>query len=313
MLLAILACIAGLIALVWSADRFVGGASGLALRLGMTPMTIGLTLVALGTSAPEILVSAAAALTGSSDLAIGNALGSNIANIGMVLGLTLLISPILLHRDTRRQDMPACLLVALLAGALMYNGYLSRLDGIILLAALLGLIALMWYFRRGQVGEESELPEHGNSTGADLWLFISGLVVLLISARLLVWGAVELARMLGVSETIIGLTLVAVGTSLPELAASVAAALRKQADLAIGNVIGSNIMNLVTVLPVPALLAPGVIEPSLVSRDYPAMLGITVLLMLAMLLARRRTLGRVTGILLLAAYAAYLGLLVTQR
>ncbi|AJD47338.1 sodium/calcium exchanger protein [Isoalcanivorax pacificus W11-5] len=312
MLLAILACIAGLIALVWSADRFVGGASGLALRLGMTPMTVGLTLVALGTSAPEILVSTAAALTGSSDLAIGNALGSNIANIGMVLGITLLVSPILLHRDTLRQDMPACLLVALLAGALMYDGQLSRLDGVILIGALLALIALMWQFRRGQVGDEGEIPEHGSTTGADLWLFISGLLVLLISARILVWGAVELARTLGVSETVIGLTLVAVGTSLPELAASVAAALRKHADLAIGNVVGSNIMNLVTVLPVPALVAPGLIEPSLVHRDYPAMLGITVLLMLAMLLARRRTMGRVTGGVLLAAYGAYLGLLVMQ-
>ena len=312
MLLAILACVAGLIALVWSADRFVGGASGLALRLGMTPMTVGLTLVALGTSAPEILVSTAAALTGSSNLAIGNALGSNIANIGMVLGITLLVSPILLHRDTLRQDMPACLLVALLAGALMYDGQLSRLDGVILIGALLTLIGLMWRFRRGQVGDEGEIPEHGSTAGADIWLFLSGLAVLLISARILVWGAVELARTLGVSETVIGLTLVAVGTSLPELAASVAAALRKHADLAIGNVVGSNIMNLVTVLPVPALVAPGLIEPSLVQRDYPAMLGITVLLMLAMLLARRRVMGRVTGAVLLTAYAAYLGLLVIQ-
>src|SRR5690606_28765592 len=140
------------------------------------------------------------------------------------------------------------------------------------------------------------------------WLFISGLLVLLLSARLLVWGAVELARGLGVSETIIGLTLVAAGTSLPELAASVAAALRKHADLAIGNVVGSNVMNLVTVLPVPALVAPGVIEPALVNRDYPVMLGITVLLMLAMLLARRRIMGRLTGAVLLAVYCSYLGM-----
>ena len=312
MLLAILACVAGLIALVWSADRFVGGASGLALRLGMTPMTVGLTLVALGTSAPEILVSATAALTGSSDLAIGNALGSNIANIGLVLGVTLLICPILLHRDTLRQDMPACLLVALLAGGLMYDGHLSRLDGAILIGALLALVALMWRFRRGQTAAEGDIPEHGSTAGADIWLFISGLLVLLLSARLLVWGAVELARGLGVSETIIGLTLVAAGTSLPELAASVAAALRKHADLAIGNVVGSNVMNLVTVLPVPALVAPGVIEPALVNRDYPVMLGITVLLMLAMLLARRRIMGRLTGAVLLAVYCSYLGMLAVQ-
>ena len=313
MLIALLACVIGLVLLVWSADRFVAGAAGLALRLGMTPMTVGLTLVAFGTSAPEILVSATAALTGSSDLAIGNALGSNIANIGLVLALTLIARPILITADTRHQDLPVYLLVALLAGLFLLDGHLSRQDGILLLAAMALIGTLMWYFRRARPeAAEVEIPEHGSTTGRDWWLFISGLVVLLISARLLVWGAVKLALGLGVSETVIGLTLIAAGTSLPELAASVAAALRGHADLAIGNIVGSNVMNLLAVLPVPALLAPGLIDPALLLRDYPAMLGLSVLLMVLVLAAGRARLGRLAGLILLAGYAAYLTLLAAQ-
>lgn len=313
MLLALLACVAGLVILVWSADRFVGGAAGLALRLGMTPMTIGLTLVAFGTSAPEILVSATAALTGSSDLAIGNALGSNIANMGMVLAVTLLVRPILITPGTRQRDIPAYLLVAALTGLVLLDGTLARGEGLVLLGAMCLMGWLMWQFRQRDALEEPELPAHGSSALKDWGLFITGLVMLLVSARMLVWGAVELALSLGVSETIIGLTLVAAGTSLPELAASVAAALRGHADLAIGNIIGSNIMNLVAVLPVPALLAPGVMDPALVTRDFPAMLVLSAALLILVLIAGRRQLGRAAGLVLLAGYAGYLTLLATQH
>lgn len=313
MLLALLACVVGLVILVWSADRFVGGAAGLALRLGMTPMTIGLTLVAFGTSAPEILVSATAALTGSSDLAIGNALGSNIANMGMVLAITLLVRPILITPGTRQRDLPVYLLVAALTGLVLLDGTLARGEGLVLLGVMCLMGWLMWQFRQRDALEEPELPAHGSSALKDWGLFITGLVMLLVSARMLVWGAVELALSLGVSETIIGLTLVAAGTSLPELAASVAAALRGHADLAIGNIIGSNIMNLVAVLPVPALLAPGVMDPALVTRDFPAMLVLSAALLILVLIAGRRQLGRAAGLVLLAGYAGYLTLLATQH
>ena len=312
MLPALLACVFGLVILVWSADRFVGGAAGLALRLGMMPMTIGLTLVAFGTSAPEILVSATASLTGSSDLAIGNALGSNIANIGMVLAVTLLVRPILITPGTRQRDLPAYLLIAALTGLILLDGALTRREGALLLGALFVMGWLMWQFRQRDTLEEPELPAHGSSALKDWGLFISGLVMLLVSARLLVWGAVELALSLGVSETIIGLTLVAAGTSLPELAASVAAALRGHADLAIGNIVGSNIMNLVAVLPVPAMLAPGLMDPALVSRDFPAMLLLSAVLLILVLIAGRRKLGRVAGLVMLAGYTGYLTLLAAQ-
>ncbi|MCH8544332.1 MAG: calcium/sodium antiporter [Alcanivorax sp.] len=313
MLPALLACVVGLVILVWSADRFVGGAAGLALRLGMTPMTIGLTLVAFGTSAPEILVSATAALTGSSDLAIGNALGSNIANIGMVLAITLLVRPILITPGTRQRDLPVYLLVAALTGLVLLDGTLARREGVMLLGAMFLMGWLMWQFRQRDTIEDPELPAHGSSALKDWGLFITGLVMLLVSARMLVWGAVELALSLGVSETVIGLTLVAAGTSLPELAASVAAALRGHADLAIGNIVGSNIMNLVAVLPVPALLAPGIMDPALVSRDFPAMLLLSAALLILVLIAGRRRLGRSAGLLLLAGYAGYLTLLASQH
>ncbi|MBZ2189623.1 calcium/sodium antiporter [Alcanivorax sp. JB21] len=312
MLPALLACVFGLVILVWSADRFVGGAAGLALRLGMTPMTIGLTLVAFGTSAPEILVSATASLTGSSDLAIGNALGSNIANIGMVLAVTLLVRPILITPGTRQRDLPAYLLVAAVTGLILLDGVLTRREGTLLLGMLCIMGWLLWQFRQRDAIEDPELPAHGSSALKDWGLFISGLVMLLVSARLLVWGAVELALSLGVSETVIGLTLVAAGTSLPELAASVAAALRGHADLAIGNIVGSNIMNLVAVLPVPALLAPGLMDPALVSRDFPAMLALSAVLLILVLIAGRRRLGRGAGLVLLAGYTGYLTLLAAQ-
>lgn len=308
MLSAIIATLAGLVLLVWSAERFITGAAALALRLGMSPMLVGLTLVALGTSAPEILVSAIAAVTDAPGLAVGNVLGSNIANIGLVLGLVLLFSPIPVRRRTLRQDMPGCVLVTLLAAALMLDGRLAQLDGALLLLTLVIILGLLWRFPDRAAPTSEELPPEANKldTRKSWWLFISGLMVLVGSARLLVWGAVGLAQSLGVSDAIIGLTLVAVGTSLPELAASVVAARRQHTDMVMGNIIGSNVLNLLTVLPAPALLAPGLIGNDLVTRDTTAMLAITGVVAALVYRARGGALGRRSGFLLIALYAGYI-------
>ena len=310
MLLAFAACLIGLIALVWSADRFVESASALALKLGMSPMTVGLTLVAFGTSAPEIVVSVFAAISGSPGLAIGNVIGSNSANIGLVLAITLLVAPIAASAATRRYELPACLMVTLLAGLLLLDGRLGHVDGLILLATLALLIILLWRFP----GRHELLPTDTPAPTLQrpmLW-FIAALLVLLSSARLLVWGAVQLATGLGISEAIIGLTLVAIGTSLPELATAVAAARRGHADLALGNILGSNILNLLIVLPVPALLAAGPIDSELLARDYPAMLMLSLALMLAVLFAGARPIRRLVGVLLLGLYLGYMALLASQ-
>lgn len=310
MLLAFIACLVGLIALIWSADRFVEASSTLALRLGMSPMTVGLTLVAFGTSAPEIVVAAFAALAGSPALAIGNVIGSNSANIGLVLAITLLVAPIAASAATRRYELPACLLVTLLAGLLLLDGRLGHLDGLILLATLTLLIILLWRFPGRHELLPTDAPKPTLSRPA-LWFFLA-LAMLLGSARLLVWGAVQLATALGVGEAIIGLTLVAIGTSLPELATAIAAARRGHADMALGNILGSNILNLLIVLPLPALLAAGPVDAELLQRDFPAMLLLSLVLLLAVIFAGPRPIRRLSGALLLGLYLGYMGLLAGQ-
>ena len=238
----------GLAALVWSADQFVEGAAAIARRAGMAPLLIGMTIVSVGTSAPEILVSLMAALAGSGALAVGNAFGSNIANIGLVLGVTLLIAPIVVGRTTAFTDLPLLLTTILLCGFLLYDGELSFADAIVLLVGLaLFLLRMINHARRPDVSDEP--PEIPNMTLGKAWFtFLIGLVVLIISSRGLVYGAVNIAESFGVSELIIGLTIVAVGTSLPEMAASVVSAMRGHADIAIGAVVGSNMFNLLVVL-----------------------------------------------------------------
>ena len=311
MLIALAACLAGLVVLVWSADRLVDSATTLARQLGMSAMTIGLTLVALGTSAPEIVVSAVAAATGSPSLAIGNVIGSNSANIGLVLALTLLVAPLAASATTRRYEVPACLLVTLAAGLLLLNGRLDAVDGLLLLALLAALGFLVWRFS-GRHELIAEVPDAPPSARHPLLLFLFALALLLGSARLLVWGAVSLASGLGVSEAIIGLTLVAIGTSLPELATAIAAARQRQADLALGNILGSNILNLLIVLPVPALLAGGPVEAELLWRDYPAMLLLSLALLVSVALAGPRPMGRAAGLMMLLLYLGYMALLAMQ-
>ena len=308
MLIALAACLVGLAVLVWSADRLVDSATSLARRLGMSAMTIGLTLVALGTSAPEIVVSAMAALTGSPSLAIGNVIGSNSANIGLVLALTLLVAPLAASATTRRYEVPACLLVTLAAGLLLLNGRLDVRDGILLLIMLVGLMFLVWRFS-GRHELIAPAPDTDTPSRHPVLQFLFALALLLGSARLLVWGAVSLASGLDVSEAIIGLTLVAVGTSLPELATAIAAARQRQADLALGNILGSNILNLLIVLPVPALLAAGPVEAELLWRDYPAMLLLSLVLLVAVALAGPRPMSRGAGLVMLLLYIGYMALL----
>jgi cation:H+ antiporter len=318
MWLANLAVVAGLIALTWSADRFVLGASSLARGLGVTPLLIGLTIVAFGTSAPEIFVSVLAAVQGNPGLAIGNAIGSNIANIGLVLGASALIAPLVVRSAILRREFPILLLVTLLGLVLILDGTLGRMDGVILLTGLTLLVAwLVFTAMRGQLEPDSlgidleEAAPPAMSLPRALGLLLLGLGVLLISSQILVWGAVEIAGALGVSDLIIGLTIVAIGTSLPELATSVAAAWKGENELAIGNIIGSNLFNLLAVLAVPALLAPGLLERTVLIRDYPVMLGLTFLLFL-LAFGRGKgpgTVQRREGVLLLGLFAAYLILL----
>ncbi len=303
----------GIVALVWGADRFVLGAAGVARNLGVSTLVIGLVIVGFGTSAPELLVSAMAGLEGATGLAVGNALGSNIANIGLVLGTTALIVPLAIHSGVLKREFPVLLFMCFAVLILLWDGHLGRLDGFILVAALVGLV--YWTVRLAlkerdhdplQAEVAEEIPETLAMGAAVLWLVV-GLVVLLAGARMVVWGAVNIAHAFGVSEVIIGLTIVAIGTSLPELAASVMGALKGEPDLAIGNVVGSNLFNLLGVLGLPALIHPEVLDASVLSRDYPVMLGLTLALFL-LVYSRRRTprIGRGSGFLLLGAYGAYM-------
>ena len=312
LLLSSSAVILGFVFLVWGADRFVHGAAATARNLGISPMIIGLTIVGIGTSAPEILVSAIAAWQGNPALGVGNALGSNITNIALVLGATALITPLLVKSETLRREYPVMFSIMLLALVLLIDGEMSRLDGWILMLGL-GLM-ILWMVLQGlrrdhdpmEAEYEQEIPRI-STPRALLWLAV-GMILLLGSSRALVWGAVNIAHALGISDLIIGLTVVAVGTSLPELAASVISALRKEPDIAIGNVIGSNMFNLLAVLGLPGVIMPHALEPEVLSRDFPYMIGLSIALFaMAYGFKGDGRLNRWEGLLLLLAYFAYLG------
>ncbi len=312
MLFPVVAILLGFIILIWSADRFVTGAAATAKNLGMSPMLIGLTVVSLGTSAPEMLVSGIASYTGAGGLAIGNALGSNIANIGLVLGITALVAPLPVKTGLMRKELPLLLAVSLVAGLTLFDGELDRIDGSILLIGLVVTLILFARFQRyadpEQVEhEEEELPDLP-STSATFWLII-GLVLLAGSSRLLVWGATEIATSMGVSDLVIGLTIVAIGTSLPELAASVVSALKGHHDIAIGNIVGSNIFNLLAVMSLPGLIHPISFSSEVLWRDYGTMMLFTLALLAFAYIMGRGKVNRPEGCILLAGYSGYLGLL----
>lgn len=312
MLLNIVIFLVGLIVLSWSADRFVYGASALAKNIGISPMMIGLTIVAMGSSAPEIVVSAIASANGNMNTAVGNALGSNITNIALVLGITALVKPLLVSSTTLKRELPALLIISLIAIGFMFDGELKSYEGIILLGLFIFVLAMMAWLSL-QVDKEDplvaetadEIPKGVSNTSALIWIGV-GLVVLPLSAHFLVNSAVEIARYMGISDLVIGLTIIAFGTSLPELAASVAGVLKGEDDLALGNIIGSNIFNLLAVLGMPGLIAPGLLDPDVYNRDMYVMLGLTLLLFLFSFdLIGKRTISRTNGFILLACFIGY--------
>ena len=312
MILLPLAAIAGgLLVLVWSADRFVAGAAALARHFGMAPLLIGMLIVGFGTSAPEMLVSALASLEGSPGIALGNAFGSNIANIGLILGLTALISPIAVHSTVLRRELPVLLGVTLLVIALMVDLDLSRFDALVLLGVFSGLV--FWSIRQSRHEGDDALAKDVEAEAARalslkpaiIWTIV-GLVLLIASSRVLVWGAVEMAVLFGVSDLLIGLTVVAVGTSLPELASSIIAIRRKEHDIALGNVIGSNLFNTLAVVGIAGMIAPIDTPPEILYRDLPVMFGFTALLVLFCYgFGRQGRVNRIEAGVLIAGFVGY--------
>ncbi|MFM5136971.1 calcium/sodium antiporter [Aeromonas rivipollensis] len=320
MTLAFVALIAGLALLVWSADKFVDGAAATARYAGMPPLLIGMVIIGFGTSAPEMVVSALASMQGNPGLALGNAYGSNITNIALILGLTALISPIAVSSQVVRKEIPILLGITLLTGALLIDGHLGRGDALILGGVF--IVLLGWSIWTGIKGKGDSLDEDVNVEidseamplkKAIFWLIV-GLVLLVGASRLLVWGAVTIAQAFGISDLVIGLTIVAVGTSLPELASSLMAIKKKEHDLALGNVLGSNLFNTLAVVGIAAGIAPLDVDPAVLSRDWSLMMGLTLLL-LVMCLGRKGQgrINRVEGGILLCIFVAYTGWLLTSQ
>jgi cation:H+ antiporter len=304
--------LAGLVLLLAGGEGLVRGASRLAIRLGLTPLFVGLTVVAFGTSSPELAVTVGAGLDGQGGLAIGNVVGSNIANIALILGIAALIRPIRIEAKLIRIDMPIMLGCSVLMVLLLFDGRVGRLDGALLVAGIVGYIGFsLWEVRRETEPVQAEFsaaaPPATGSLPLQIAMIVTGLVGLGLGASWFVDGAIGIATHLGVSSALIGLTIVAIGTSLPELATSVIAALRNQGDISAGNVIGSNIFNVLAILGIAALIVP--LSPGLVGiDDLSVMLGVAVLLWL--LNVRRKLIGRVQGVFFLAAYAAYTAYLI---
>ena len=314
-LLQIAAIVLGLTALVWSADRFVDGAAATARLLGVPPLLVGMVVVGFGTSAPELTVSAFAAAAGDSEIALGNAWGSNICNVALILGLSAAISPLVVPRAARRFALPVLLGATALSWFLLVDGTLSRADAWILLAVFAAWLG--WSVRAALRGKKpavaGDAPGGGLSGREAAFWTLAGLVVLVASSRALVWGAAGVARTLGTSELLIGLTVVAVGTSLPELASSVAAARKGESDLAVGNVIGSNLFNTLAVVGLAGAIRPmETVAPAVAGRDVPVAFALTAALLLVLPVpfvwrkADVRRLARPAGWLLLAAYAGYM-------
>lgn len=311
MFMAFSAIIAGLVLMVWSAERFVEGAAVTARHFSMSPLLIGMVIVGFGTSAPEMAVSALAASQGSPDIALGNALGSSITNIALILGISALVCSVLVQRQVLKKQLPVLTAITLLTFWLLFDGQLSRLDGIFLLAIFAVLMA--WSIAQCMrspagaepVTEDASIPEDMNIRTALLWL-LAGLALLVVSSQALVWGAVSIARELHVSELLIGLTIVAVGTSLPELASSVIAARKGQHDIALGNVLGSNLFNTLIVIGIAAIIQPMPVTAEILNRDMPVLLALTLgLFVLGYGVRKAGVINRFKGLLLVLCYLGY--------
>ncbi len=319
MLLNLLALFVGLALLVWSSDKFVFGASCTARLLGVSPLLIGLTIVGFGTSAPELLISAISAYNGNPELAIGNAIGSNIANIALILGSAAIISPLVVSSRIIKIEVPILFCVMLFTLLLMIDDSLSRVDGVLLLLAMtavMGWIIFDGLTKKDAVLEkefEDEIPSNISALTAIGWL-VTGLIFLVVSSRMMVWGAVNIAQYLGVSDLIIGLSIVAIGTSLPELGASLASVRKKEYDIALGNVLGSNLFNSLGVLGVAGVIQPTGVDRWILLRDMPIqfmLLGVVFLVAGQWKFGKGR-ISRRTGVFFLLCFAGYQSLLFYQ-
>ncbi|ABE53787.1 K+-dependent Na+/Ca+ exchanger related-protein [Shewanella denitrificans OS217] len=312
MLVNILYLVVGLAVLVWSADRFVYGAAAFARNLGLPPMLIGLTIVAMGSSAPEMFVAATASMEGMSDTAIGNVLGSNVANITLILGITALLGALSVTSETLKREIPLMIAATVLAGFLLHDGVLSRIDGLILLGAFFALMGYLIYQALSNKSadafideSDAEIPKGVPTLRAVFWIVV-GMVLLPLSADWMVDGAVGIAKTFGLSDLVIGLTIIAVGTSLPELAACVAGVMKKEHDLAIGNIVGSNVFNILAVMALPGLIAPGEVDAQASSRDFYMVLATSCALAILVLSSgAKKQLTRWHGVLLLLTFIAY--------
>ncbi|WP_114787780.1 calcium/sodium antiporter [Vibrio tetraodonis] len=310
--------VVGLGFLVWSADKLVFGAAALARNMGISPLVIGMTILAMGSSAPEMMVSATAALGGKTDTAVGNVLGSNIANIALILGITAMVKPLSISSAILRREFPLMIGVTILAGVLLWDSRLGFYEGVLLFVLFTAFIVAMLRISRkeqqsGQQDplleeQESEIPEGVSNLKAVIWVVV-GLVILPIAADTLVDRAVYIAQYFGMSDLVIGLTIIAVGTSLPELAASLAGVMKGEDDLAVGNIIGSNVFNILAVMGIPGILNPSILSQYAMGRDFWIMLGVSLLLV-AMALGKSRSINRIEGAILFCCFITYQGYLI---
>ncbi len=312
MTLPLIAVVAGLALLVWSADRFVDGAAAVARYFGMPSLMIGMVIVGFGTSAPEMMVSVLSSWNGNPGIALGNAYGSNITNIALILGLTALISPIAVHSQVLRKELPILSVVTVFALVIMHDGELTRLDGWLHLAVFFGLMG--WTIWQGMKRRddaladeiEDELEINAMPLGMALFWLFAGLLLLIASSRILVWGAVDIARRLGISDLLIGLTIVAVGTSLPEVASSIIAVRKNEHDIALGNVIGSNMFNTLAVVGIAGTIHPFAFDQIVFSRDMMVMATLTIsLFFFSYGFKGPGRINRIEGAVLLACYVGY--------
>lgn len=313
MLLPIIAIVVGLALLVWSADKFVEGAAATANHLGMPALLIGMVIIGFGTSAPEMVVSALASAQGNPGLALGNAFGSNITNIALILGITALLAPIAVASQVLKREAPILIAITILVAWPLVDGVITALEAWILLAVF--ALYMGWSIYQGMTGKDDamssefdqEIKEHSMPLGRAVTWLVVGLILLIVSSRILVWGAVDIATALGVSDLIIGLTVVAVGTSLPELASAIAAVRKNEHDLALGNVIGSNMFNTLAVVGIAGVINPIDLEPLVLNRDWVVMAGLTLMLLIFAFRpnSRPNRLNRVHGGIFVACYIGY--------
>ncbi|MEE4255230.1 MAG: calcium/sodium antiporter [Desulfuromusa sp.] len=320
MLLPGIAVIVGLILLVWGADRFIEGAASVASHFGMPPLLIGMVIVGFGTSAPEMMVSALSASQGNPGIALGNAYGSNITNIALIIGLTALISPITVHSQILKKELPILTGVTALAAWQVWDGHITRLEAVVLLLCFFALMSWTIWQGMGKKadplgdGIKQELEQRTMTVGRATFWLLFGLFLLIASSRMLVWGAVDIARLFGVSDLIIGLTIVAVGTSLPELASSIIATRKGEHDIALGNVVGSNLFNTLAVVGIAGVIQPMSVAPEVFSRDVLIMALLTIALFVICygFKGRPGRVNRIEGLFLIGAYIGYTTYLLTS-